>query len=146
MPRTARVVLPEHPHHVIQREHNRTSVFLEPADFMFYLDTLAEWKNALGCNRDPARLRSRRRATERDAQQRSPESLRAKCTNRCPEYSEFSEYSDYSEREKEGPTGKCRAFKVSLSLGKLMLYQASAPSSFDEKCRRTKPKRQSGWC
>jgi putative transposase len=49
MPRTARVVLPEHPHHVIQRGHNRASVFVEPADFMFYLDTLAEWKNALGC-------------------------------------------------------------------------------------------------
>ena len=49
MPRTARVVLPEHPHHVIQRGHNRASVFVEPADFMFYLDTLAEWKNALSC-------------------------------------------------------------------------------------------------
>jgi hypothetical protein len=30
-----------------------------------------------------------------------------------------------SERKKEGPTRKCRAFNVSLSLGKLMLYQLS---------------------
>ncbi len=49
MPRTARIVLPEHPHHVIQRGHNRASVFAETADFMFYLETLAEWKKTLGC-------------------------------------------------------------------------------------------------
>lgn len=49
LPRVARVVLPEHPHHVIQRGHNRASVFVEPADFKFYLDTLAEWKETLGC-------------------------------------------------------------------------------------------------
>jgi len=49
MPRVARVVLPEHPHHVIQRGHNRASVFVEAADFMFYLDTLAEWKKTFGC-------------------------------------------------------------------------------------------------
>jgi len=49
MARTARVVLPEHPHHVIQRGQNRASVFIDPANFMFYLDTLEEWKNALGC-------------------------------------------------------------------------------------------------
>ena len=41
--------------------------------------------------------------------------------------SELSEYSEYSERKKEGPTRfqKLRAFNVSLSLGKLMLYQLS---------------------
>jgi len=49
MPRTARVVLPQHPHHVIQRGHNRASVFATTADFMFYLDTLAAWKKTLGC-------------------------------------------------------------------------------------------------
>ena len=30
-----------------------------------------------------------------------------------------------SERKTEGPTGKCRAFNVSFSLGKLMLHQLS---------------------
>jgi hypothetical protein len=54
----------------------------------------------------------------------APES-EARCPHRCPEYSELSEYSEYSERENEGPTGERRAFKVSLSLGKLMLYQLS---------------------
>ena len=49
MPRVARIVLPNHPHHVIQRGHNRTSVFVESADFIFYLNTLAEWKKTLGC-------------------------------------------------------------------------------------------------
>jgi hypothetical protein len=45
--------------------------------------------------------------------------LRAKCPYRCPEYSE------YSERKREGPTGERLAFKVSWSLGKLMLHQLS---------------------
>jgi len=49
MPRIARVVLADHPHHVIQRGHNRASVFVEPADYMFYLNTLAKWKKSLGC-------------------------------------------------------------------------------------------------
>jgi hypothetical protein len=47
------------------------------------------------------------------------------CPNRCPDYSEYSDSSEYSERKKEGPTVKCRTFNVSLSLGKLMLYQLS---------------------
>jgi putative transposase len=49
MPRVARIVLPDHPHHVIQRGHNRTPVFVKAADFIFYLDTLSEWKETLGC-------------------------------------------------------------------------------------------------
>ena len=49
MSRVARIVLPNHPYHVIQRGYNRTSVFVESADFMFYLNTLAEWKKTLGC-------------------------------------------------------------------------------------------------
>ena len=48
MPRTGRVVLPEYPHHVVQRGHNRQVVFAEPADYRYYLGTLAEFKAAFG--------------------------------------------------------------------------------------------------
>lgn len=48
MPRTARVLLPNTPHHVVQRGHNRSSVFAEPSDFEYYLRTLGEWKRELG--------------------------------------------------------------------------------------------------
>jgi len=48
MPRTGRVVLPDYPHHVVQRGHNRQVVFAEPADYRYYLETLAEFKAALG--------------------------------------------------------------------------------------------------
>ncbi len=44
MPRMGRVVLPNYPHHVVQRGHNRQIVFAEPADFKYYLETLAEFK------------------------------------------------------------------------------------------------------
>jgi putative transposase len=49
MPRTGRLVLPNHPHHVIQRGHNRTSVFEEEVGARLYLGTPAEWKGRLGC-------------------------------------------------------------------------------------------------
>jgi len=49
MPRQARIVVPDYPHHIIQRGHNRTPVFVEPKDYRYYLDTLAEWKNELKC-------------------------------------------------------------------------------------------------
>jgi putative transposase len=48
MPRAARVVLPNYPHHIVQRGHNRSVVFAEDNDFLFYLNTLAEWKAKLG--------------------------------------------------------------------------------------------------
>ena len=48
MPRTGRVVLPDYPHHVVQRGHNRQAVFAESADYRYYLETLAEFKAALG--------------------------------------------------------------------------------------------------
>jgi putative transposase len=48
MPRTGRVVLPDYPHHVVQRGHNRQVVFVQPADFRHYLKTLAEFKAAFG--------------------------------------------------------------------------------------------------
>ena len=45
MPRTGRVILPEYPHHIVQRGHNRQAVFAEPADFRRYLATLEEFKD-----------------------------------------------------------------------------------------------------
>jgi len=48
MPRSARVIVPNIPHHIVQRGHNRSSVFAEPADFRYYLQTLRTWKNTLG--------------------------------------------------------------------------------------------------
>ena len=49
MPRKARLVIPHFPHHVIQRGHNRQVVFARDDDYLFYLDTLQEWKTRLGC-------------------------------------------------------------------------------------------------
>ena len=49
MPRTARVVLPNCPHHVVQRGHNRSLVFSAAVDYRRYLDTLADWKGKFGC-------------------------------------------------------------------------------------------------
>jgi REP-associated tyrosine transposase len=49
MPRTARIVLPNYPHHVIQRGHNRQTVFACEDDYRYYLDNLAELKTTFGC-------------------------------------------------------------------------------------------------
>lgn len=49
MPRKARVILPNTPHHVVQRGHNRKAVFIEQGDYRYYLDNLLEWKAKLDC-------------------------------------------------------------------------------------------------
>ncbi|MFZ6028617.1 MAG: transposase [Chloroflexota bacterium] len=49
MPRRARIVLPNCPHHIIQRGHNRQVVFSGDGDYQYYLDNLREWKIELGC-------------------------------------------------------------------------------------------------
>ena len=49
MPRTSRLVIPNYPHHVIQRGHNRQVVFSTDEDYLYYLDNLREWKTKLGC-------------------------------------------------------------------------------------------------
>lgn len=49
MPRRARIVLSHCPHHIIQRGHNRQVVFTGDSDFLYYLNTLSEWKTKLGC-------------------------------------------------------------------------------------------------
>ena len=48
MPRMGRVVLPNYPHHIVQRGHNRQVVFAEAGDFQRYLYDLRELKNAFG--------------------------------------------------------------------------------------------------
>ena len=49
MPRSARIVLPGFPYHVRHQGHNGQPLFVERADFRFYLDTLVEWKYKLSC-------------------------------------------------------------------------------------------------
>lgn len=47
MPRRARVLVPNCPHHIVQRGHNRKAVFLEDQDYSYYLENLLEWKESL---------------------------------------------------------------------------------------------------
>lgn len=49
MPRTARIILPNFPHHVIQWGHNRQGVFADDNDYQYYLNNLWEGKEKLGC-------------------------------------------------------------------------------------------------
>jgi len=46
MPRMGRVVLPNYPHHVVQRAHNRQVVFAGDADYCRYLEDLDEAKES----------------------------------------------------------------------------------------------------
>ena len=48
MPRMGRSVLPDYPHHIIQRGHNRQVVFAEAVDFERYLETLRDFKDIYG--------------------------------------------------------------------------------------------------
>ncbi|MEP6389979.1 MAG: transposase [Halioglobus sp.] len=48
MPRTARVIAPGLPHHIVQRGHDRRAVFFEDEDYLYYLSALQEWKTKLG--------------------------------------------------------------------------------------------------
>ncbi len=49
MPRQARIVLANCPHHITQRGHNRQVVFASDQDYQYYLENLQEWKTKLGC-------------------------------------------------------------------------------------------------
>ena len=42
MPRAGRVVLANHPHHIVQRGHDRRGVFAQEADYEYFLATLRE--------------------------------------------------------------------------------------------------------
>ena len=44
MPRAGRVLLSNYAHNILQRGHNRQMMFPEPHDFLYYLDTLRDWK------------------------------------------------------------------------------------------------------
>ncbi len=48
MPRKARVLVPNCPHHIVQRGHNRKAVFLADQDYQYYLENLKELKQELG--------------------------------------------------------------------------------------------------
>lgn len=47
MPRYPRLFLPDIPLHIMQRGHNRQPVFVEPADYRYYLENLVEMKSEL---------------------------------------------------------------------------------------------------
>ncbi|WP_417811119.1 transposase [Thalassospira alkalitolerans] len=47
MPRTGRTIVPNFPHHIVQRGHNRQTVFASDADFQHYLDDLRTVSQAL---------------------------------------------------------------------------------------------------
>ncbi len=49
MPRTARIILPNTPHHIVQRGHNRQTVFPSPDDYNYYRNNLIFSKNEFGC-------------------------------------------------------------------------------------------------
>jgi putative transposase len=49
MPRTARIVLPHTPHHIVQRGHNRQTVFASDEDYKYYLENLITFKREFGC-------------------------------------------------------------------------------------------------
>ena len=48
MPRTARIVLSNAPHHVFQRGHDKQPVFFEEDDYEFYLSILRKWTTEFG--------------------------------------------------------------------------------------------------
>ena len=48
MPRYPRTFIVGYPHHIVQRGHDRKSVFSAPEDYGFYLDNLTEQKRRLG--------------------------------------------------------------------------------------------------
>ena len=49
MPRKARIVVPNTPHHIVQRGHNKQVVFVSDDDYQYYLENVFEWKEQLNC-------------------------------------------------------------------------------------------------
>jgi putative transposase len=49
MPRSARIVLPNTPHHIVQRGHNRQTVFVSDDDYNYYRDNLIFFKKKFEC-------------------------------------------------------------------------------------------------
>ena len=48
MPGMARIEIPCYPHHIVQRGHDKNVVFARHDDFIYYLDTLKEFKQKYG--------------------------------------------------------------------------------------------------
>ena len=48
MPRGKRLIVPNCPHHIVQRGHDRKAVFVCDEDYQHYINTLAETKQELG--------------------------------------------------------------------------------------------------
>lgn len=48
MPRQSRVVIPNYPHHILQRGHNKQTIFVENDDYVYYLDNLLEATELFG--------------------------------------------------------------------------------------------------
>ena len=49
MPRSSRIIIADCPHHIIQRGHNKQTVFAADQDYQYYLENLMEWKGIYGC-------------------------------------------------------------------------------------------------
>jgi len=49
MPRSARIVFPHTPHHIVQRGHNRQTVFVSDDDYNYYRENLIYFKHEFGC-------------------------------------------------------------------------------------------------
>ncbi len=49
MSRKARVIIPNTPHHIMQRGHNRQVVFSSEEEFQYYRENLIEFKKQFGC-------------------------------------------------------------------------------------------------
>ena len=49
MPRLPRILLPDTAHHIVQRGHNRRTVFVSADDYKCYLTNLVQLKNEFGC-------------------------------------------------------------------------------------------------
>ena len=45
MPRKARIIVPNCPHHIVQRGHNKNAVFVAEQDYQYYLENLKEFKH-----------------------------------------------------------------------------------------------------
>jgi len=47
VPRKARLIVADMPHHIVQRGHNKQVVFVQEKDYLYYLGNLIEWKEKL---------------------------------------------------------------------------------------------------
>lgn len=49
MPRPLRIILPNTPHHIVQRGHNRQPIFFADDDYNYYRESLIHFKKVFGC-------------------------------------------------------------------------------------------------